>query len=224
MVLLLFFAVQWLVSFLAAIAASLYAAFAGIDFETLREPLSTWQPLSAFLVASLLIFWLLRSSLKDRDIRRAWGLQWASGEECLLGFAGGLVLGVFFVNLAGLISFDSVATGEVGAQATDSIAWFLLALVLAPPVEEMLFRGLLMAGLREVAGPVPTLALVTVAFAAIHLPETINFGPAIAGSIAMALTAGWFRRNGGSLLPSVLVHFGYNLGLASAVAASLWLG
>lgn len=88
------------------------------------------------------------------------------------------------------------------------------ALLVAPVVEELMFRGYLWEVLRRVGGA-PTAWLVTSAlFAAIHgEPERVL------GTLPGALLLGWLRLASGSVAPGIVAHFAYNLVAVGALVA-----
>jgi membrane protease YdiL (CAAX protease family) len=122
-----------------------------------------------------------------------------------MGVAAGAVLGACAL---GLPTSRAVSTGWLRALTVFS------AVVLAPPVEELLFRGLLYAGYCQSYGPTWAAIITTGLFWSFHLiggnasTITILFIP------AMALLALWFRIQAQSVGPAVAVHFGYNAALA----------
>jgi membrane protease YdiL (CAAX protease family) len=94
--------------------------------------------------------------------------------------------------------------------------------LLAPPVEEFVFRGVLWAGLSR-SLPRPLSAVVVCAsFILSHVTEARGYWPAwlAISTLAVALLA--FRVRGGSLLPAWVLHTSYNTALV--VAAYLLIG
>jgi membrane protease YdiL (CAAX protease family) len=89
------------------------------------------------------------------------------------------------------------------------------ALLLAPPIEELLFRGVAYGGYRRSFGPTLAAALSTSIFWVLHLTEMINNLPAALGVAAMALVALWFRLRGAAVGPAVAAHLGYNAALVA---------
>ena len=92
------------------------------------------------------------------------------------------------------------------------VAWALLALALAPPIEELVFRGVLYAGFARRWRPRVAGALSTLLFVVLHVTEIGTFVPAwlVLGTLgALALRA---RLASGSLVPAIALHASYNLG------------
>jgi membrane protease YdiL (CAAX protease family) len=98
--------------------------------------------------------------------------------------------------------------------------WVFLALVVAPPVEEFLFRGVMWTGLARSWGPWIAAVVVTVAFVTVHLTEAWGYAPAIVAIATMAVAALAMRVHYRSLVPPILLHTGYNLVIAGAVLGS----
>lgn len=90
----------------------------------------------------------------------------------------------------------------------------LIAVVLAPLLEELLFRGAMLHGLLQRFGVPASVVVMAVAFAALHIEPGNPYWPGVVftGVIAVALAA--LRLRTGSLLPPMLAHATYNaLGL-----------
>lgn len=84
------------------------------------------------------------------------------------------------------------------------------AIVLAPPLEEALFRGLLLPVLRKRWEFWPAATVVTAVFTALHMTQTSLYWPALAGIFACGLVLAWLRERTASLWPSIAFHVGFN--------------
>ena len=96
-------------------------------------------------------------------------------------------------------------------------AWTVLVLVLAPPIEELMFRGVLYGGFARRWRPRVAGVVTTALFVALHATELGTFLPAwlvIAALGALTLRA---RLVTGSLVPAIALHASYNLGLVLLV-------
>lgn len=91
----------------------------------------------------------------------------------------------------------------------------VLALVMAPIVEEMLFRGYVFLGARRRLGTAGSGVLVTIAFTALHAGETGTYWPALAGIGTMAVALVVLMHRSGNLTYCVAAHLGYNATLAA---------
>lgn len=81
-----------------------------------------------------------------------------------------------------------------------------MAVLTAPLVEEVVYRGVLYSGFRKQLGTLAAVALVTILFTAVHIPQYIeNPGKiAVLGSLSLGLTM--LRAFSGSLLPCFILH------------------
>lgn len=88
---------------------------------------------------------------------------------------------------------------------------FLMAVVMAPLLEECLFRGVLYPALRRRMGFVPAAVWVTVLFTALHLFQTDGFWVGLLAIAAAGYLMAWLRERNDSLWPSIVFHLGFNL-------------
>jgi len=99
--------------------------------------------------------------------------------------------------------------------------WAVLAVVVAPPVEEFVFRGVLLAGLSSrMRAPVAAF-VVTLVFALGHVAEAIHYWPAWVGIIGLGIATAWSRLRSGTLLPAVALHASYNGCIVATTFAAL---
>jgi len=73
------------------------------------------------------------------------------------------------------------------------ILWLAIVMLLAPLIEELLFRGVLYGGYRRSFGPTRAALLTTLIFWALHTTEFIRFPLAAFAIAAMAVAALWMR-------------------------------
>ncbi len=86
----------------------------------------------------------------------------------------------------------------------------LIALLVAPPVEEFLFRGVLYHGLTRRLPPSFAAPIVTVIFVLLHLYENHSYWPAIASITLLAVVLIGLRMRYDSLAPPLAAHFAFN--------------
>ncbi|MBU6208694.1 MAG: CPBP family intramembrane metalloprotease [Planctomycetes bacterium] len=140
----------------------------------------------------------------------AWGvLAWCMAVPMVLvGLVLSLLLGWLF---GGSLSDAShpLQEGLRSSSAGGIVIWYLVAAVVAPVLEEILFRGGLYRGLRGATGSMPLLASMVVSallssfvFAAIH-PQGVLFVP-ILGALAMSFCL--VRELRGSLVAPMVGH------------------
>lgn len=109
------------------------------------------------------------------------------------------------------------AVAELSARLTmrspsHGVVLFLVAAVLGPLVEELLFRGALFTGLRPAHSPGVAVAATSILFTVTHVEPRFFLPIAV-----LSLLIGWLRAASGSLAPALLMHVGFN-GTALAMA------
>jgi len=167
---------------------------------------------------------LLRDRLKDRSPT---GAAWVAGsfKQMVQGFGIGTLVAIGYCGLASYFVSKDAAVGPLTKMATtpgiSQITWLLMAFVLAPPIEELLFRGVLYGGYRKSFGPAVAAILTTLMFTLLHISEIVYSWPAAGAIIGLALTALWARLRSGAIGPAVGVHLGYNavIGLLTVFAS-----
>ena len=143
-----------------------------------------------------------------------WRTKSSSGELLLAALAGGAI-GAVYCGLTMLLpAAPDTPMGPFSSMAAaggwSRFVWMLIAIVLAPPVEEVLFRGLLLKGLTVSWGPRVAYVVVTVLFVAFHLFETFRYPLAIIGITTLAVGVLVARVRTGSLYPAMALHAAYN--------------
>jgi membrane protease YdiL (CAAX protease family) len=230
------------------IAQFCFAVFCGMVFAVaggISQPSGNLEHHSrlpaGFLAVSVLIgyvgagltmigisFNLIRESLHDgSEVGAAWVLgRW---DAIAKGLAMGASLAMGFFIIAIIVrpeaNEDSVGplTRLSMTPGMPQILWLMMALFLAPPLEEMLFRGVLYGGYRQSLGPSRSAWLTTTIFALLHVTEVIHFFPALLAIASMALLALRMRLRSSAIGPAVAVHFGYNAVIALSAVYSTWL-
>jgi len=144
----------------------------------------------------------------------ALGLRPASWKYAVLGAFATLVLSIA-VSQIGIEPQGMKQVIEVVREPRQLILSLLLLAVLAPLVEELVFRGLLYGWIAGRWGGTAGLIVSSLAFAAAH------FEPAhIILVLPLGLLFGWLRRRTDSLLPSLFSHI-VNNGFALLAAVYL---
>jgi membrane protease YdiL (CAAX protease family) len=163
----------------------------------------------AFIVLSR---YLVGEKLKETSPTSA---AWVMGSWKSIGkgVAVGALLAATYILLVMVTgqqptSFGPVAKMSAAAGLSRSV-WITLALV-APFIEEPLFRGVLFAGYSKWIGPIWAAILTTLIFVLLHITETIGFWPAMIAMAVFALAALWLRLRSAAIGPAVGAHFGFN--------------
>lgn len=170
-----------------------------------------------------------RRSFSDRPWRealRAVGVTPAPRRDLAGSAALGAVLSVVYVLiLTRMAPPDPERTWGPVVQAVSAggwqrLLWVVLAVAIAPPVEEFVFRGVLFQGLANSWGRARSAIIVTTIFALFHVPETGSYWPALLAITLMAVLVMAVRLRFGSLGPAVAMHMAYNAVLAISAFGS----
>lgn len=105
----------------------------------------------------------------------------------------------------------------------DPVSGYTLALfgvLVAPIVEETLFRGMLYPVLERRWGLEVAVLGSSLVFASIHAPQLAGGIPQLAVIFMVGVLLGYVRGRTGSLVPGWLIHTGYNATLFSAVCVA----
>lgn len=228
--------------FLAQIAVGLIAGFIGFAVlggtggrgtESRTEMLQQVTAIAALptMLGSGLVMWLMalkmiRPQLKDTSPT---GAAWVVGTlgQNLRGLAAGVLTAIGYAVLSMLFPpAEDAAYGPLAEMALtpglQQLVWIIAALMVAPIVEECLFRGILYGGYRRSLGPVWAAVLSTLIFWMLHLTETLRYWPAMVAIAALALVGLWHRLRFSAVGPAVSVHVGYNgMIVLGAIAATL---
>jgi membrane protease YdiL (CAAX protease family) len=147
-----------------------------------------------------------------------WSRPSAASVRHALGLGLGLV--VLFPLVNHVLPAGHGPTGPLANASHEGpwarLSYVVLALLVAPPVEELVFRGVLFAGLSRRLGTFKAGALVTLLFVVPHAPETRGNLLALAVIGALGVAALQLRIRTGSLVPPVILHTSYNLALVLA--------
>jgi membrane protease YdiL (CAAX protease family) len=145
------------------------------------------------------------------------GAAWTVGKvkENAFGVVAGVLTAIGYAFLINLFPPpDEMARGPLTRMAitpgAQQLVWVVVAILLAPIIEECLFRGILYGGYRRSFGHTRATMLSTFIFWALHLTETAQFWPAMVAIATLALVALWFRLKFSAIGPAVAVHIGYN--------------
>ncbi len=198
-----------------AIAASIAAAVRGRTGVSHTDGIDLVVGLFA-QNGAILIALLVVSRLKGRGtLRGDFGLVVRGRDWPWL--AGGVLLQLVSLGLVGLL--DQVSGGVDQQEAVKTlershgpelVLVILGVALVAPLVEELLFRGLLLRALLRRTTPLAAVLISSVVFAAAHLldPSTL---PLMAPLLLLAVISATRAVRTGELSESVLLHVGFNL-------------
>jgi membrane protease YdiL (CAAX protease family) len=206
----------WLAGYLGAVLASfpLYAGHGSGDLDT-RLVFGIVLPAQQLTIVLAVVY---VSRLKgQRSLGRDFGFRVRLRDARFLAI--GMVLEVFLtLALMPILRLDPHANNQQLLRDLDRhrdagtvILFFIGAVIFAPLVEELLFRGVLFRALLRKVDPATAVLLSAVIFALVHYigdPNTLPFLPALAGlGAVLAVTA----LRTGDLSASIFIHAGFNL-------------
>lgn len=235
MISLLYFGLQLATGLLAGVWVGIYIAATqntadeGVLNAAIQQ-ITMPASLVGMLVAGFVAFLLTRKALPGpiRDGALA-TIGWRAVGS--ISVARNVLLGVLAasVYLFIAIQFPPDQDGQAWGPMTTAIlgggwslhVWAVLAIVAAPPIEEFIFRGVLLEGLTNRLGGRLAAVLVTALFVMAHGNEAVHYPPAWVGLALLGIATVWTRLSSGSLVPAMAVHLGYNLCIVLATYADL---
>ena len=169
-------------------------------------------PMLALFFVSALVALALAVAPLGRQALPALGLRPAGWRPVVLGTVGALVVSVAVTQL-GIEPEGIKQAMEIAREPALFAASLFVMAILAPMVEEAVFRGLLYGWLAGRWGTVAAWIVSSILFAAAHveLAHVILVFP-------LGLWFGWLRRRTDSLWPSLVAHM-VNNGLAVIASA-----
>jgi membrane protease YdiL (CAAX protease family) len=183
--------------------------------DSMRPALAITAPLVGLVAMVLTSSLLFPNQIKDTSPT---GAAWSGGHWLAIAksLAIGLALSICFTvfrratgyhaDFSDLKDFDRMAR----APGLPRITWLFAVVLLAPPAEELLFRGVLYGGYRKSFGPIWALVLSTGLFLMGHYAQMKRFPLTIVGLTGLSLAALWCRLRSGGVGAAIAVHVGYN--------------
>ncbi len=146
--------------------------------------------------------------------RVTYALGGAPAHDVALGATTGALLALLLVLVSLLAPVGNpedqgLLAKVLAAGGTGRLIFGLTAILLAPPVEEYVFRGVLLGTLLPM-GEVAAGVLSGLAFWLLHVTEWIHYWPAAVGVGAMTVLVTLLRLRTRSILPSIFAHLFYN--------------
>lgn len=164
---------------------------------------------------TLALAWLVVTGRGKRPFWRTLGWSWNSryGPVAELAACVGITIGMYGIGVALFYFFGDQETGLVRMLNSSLAARYsivVMAVLTAPVVEEVVYRGVLYPALQRRIGMLWGVVGVMFVFALIHVPQYYpNFG-AISTIGILSLTLTLLRAYTGRLLPCVIIHTIFN--------------
>lgn len=160
---------------------------------------------------TIVICWVVVTRMGKRGFWSSLGWSWAGHSIWYwLAYSGCVIVALHLATqlLARVLpqSEENSFTELLKSSSQVRIAIAILATFSAPLVEEAVYRGVLYSGLRKVFGVVPTVLLVTLMFAGVHVLQYVGAWVSIAGLTLLSLALTIIRARTKSVLPCVVIH------------------
>ena len=198
--------------------------------EYLQTPRLLVVQIYSTLIAHLVTIafcWVVVTRLKSAPFLKSLGWSWAGRTASYwLMISAVVFLAIIVIDLV-LSRFvpqsESPFSQILNKSYHIKVAVAVLATFSAPFVEEVVYRGVLFAGLRKFLGAQSTIIAVTLLFAGVHIPQYWGAWASLSGLMLLSLILTIVRARTKSILPCVVIHFVNNsiisillvLGLAS---------
>lgn len=223
----LVFIAQFLLGIAAIVLGTIFMAARGANVQDASQI----AQLSAQLSPALIVGAVAISGLVTYVLMQVWTPAWLR-DRSETGFGVFRIspkqLGIAVISGGGvavaylmLCAFFPATNSLAPSGGSGRMAWTFVALVLAPPTEEVLFRGLLLKGLRESWGLIPASIIVTLLFWISHFFEIANYWPAMIAILTLAILALVIRIKSGSVSSAIVVHTSYNALIVVALYAGM---
>ena len=162
-------------------------------------------------IVTLIVVWGLVTNRGRRPFWQTLGWSWPPNFGPWKAVALAVLLlgmGVLLTHLVG--GKDTQLDQIIGSSLKTRFATAFLAVVTAPLVEELTFRGVLYPALQRALGMIWAVVLVSALFAGVHLLQYFdNFGVvAVITILSVSLTL--VRAKTGRILPSFVIHLVFN--------------
>jgi membrane protease YdiL (CAAX protease family) len=161
----------------------------------------------SYLITFLWILWIAKRTIRKQGL---WEVKWKTGKisiGAVVVFSGmTIALGIVLDPLTELTPMPESIIEIFKELIRPDVFSFLSVVVLAPILEELFFRGVVLEGFLKNYSPWKSIVWSAVIFGMAHL----NPWQAI-GGIFIGILLGWAYVKTNSLLPGILIHFVNNL-------------
>jgi len=221
----------WLFSFIfplfLVIPWLIYERLAGNLEASQEADLQAWSGSArGFLAAAIIGFtghlvilavcWAVVTRVGRQSFFSTLGWNWAGlGVASRFYLVGGVVIGVFllqsllrlFLPEAETTLFDEMLKSSLYVRILIAV----MAVLTAPIVEEVVYRGILYSGLRSKTGLVFSTLTVALIFCLAHFQQYQGAWASLTGLFILSLALTLIRALGKTLLPCFVIHLVYNL-------------
>lgn len=167
-----------------------------------------WLPAHLLTLA---LVWAVATRLGKRSIKEVFGWSWSPG----FGFWRSAALAVsMFITTLVLVSVFGGKETELDrilqSSRAAAVALAIIAVLTAPLVEEMIYRGLLYSAFEKALGALGAVIVVAAMFAGLHVIQYWPNAGAILSITLLSVVLTSLRARTGRLLPCYVVHLVFN--------------
>ncbi|MEW6213360.1 MAG: type II CAAX endopeptidase family protein [Acidobacteriota bacterium] len=178
-------------------------------------------------VIAMLACWMIVTNMRKQPFFESLGWHWGG-----LSIARriGLVVSIVLVMVGLQIGLPHVLPDSENTQfeqmlrtsATVRILIAAMAVLSAPIVEEIVYRGVLYSGLRSRIGVPVSVIVVTLLFTAVHVPQYWGAWASLVALTMLSLMLTVLRARSKSILLCIAVHFVFNCVGAVSILINKW--
>jgi uncharacterized protein len=164
---------------------------------------------------TLLAIWLYVTRRGREPFWKAVKFEWPESVGPVIGSLTSLLLAIVLLVLAWLLTqfwggnktqLDLLIESSLAAR----FATAFVAVVTAPLVEELIYRGVIYPALERATGMIVAIILVSLLFAGVHVIQYFNNLSVIAAITLLSFTLTITRAVTGKLLPCFIIHLVFN--------------
>lgn len=161
-------------------------------------------------ILTLILSWFIVTNFNKFSFRQTLGWHFASFKiwHAFIITVVMMILGAFLISIFG--KQENELDIIVRSSRTASYLLAIMATFTAPVVEEVIYRGILYSAFQRTFGVSIAIVLVTILFAAVHIPQNYNDLVAISMICLVSLILTLIRARTGNLLPCIALHFVFN--------------
>jgi len=167
-----------------------------------------WLPAHLLTLA---LVWALGTRLGKRSFKEVFGWSWSPSFGLWKSSALALALFVITLVLIGLFGGPRTDLDRIlESSRAAAITLAIIAVLTAPLVEELIYRGLLYSAFQRVFGQWAAVGIVASMFAGLHVVQYWPNVGAISSIALLSLCLTAIRARTGRILPSFIVHLVFN--------------
>ena len=164
---------------------------------------------------TLLLVWLVVTEFRRYPFWKAVGFEWPSSMSPAVGtlLCCSLAVILFIVGWGATTLFGGGKTQVdllVESSLASRFATAFVAVVTAPLIEELIYRGVLYSAIQRTLGTVIAFIAVALLFAGVHVFQYSNNITVIIVITLLSITLTLARAYSGKILPSFIIHLVFN--------------